>query len=57
MRVEMRLSLYHSNFRGVLVPRPNGFGFWYPMLMSLTIFGADNFLIPTMICILIVLTG
>ena len=53
----MRLSLYHSNFRGVLVPQPNGFGFWYPMLMSLTIFGADNFLIPTMICILIVLTG
>lgn len=34
----------------------SGFSFVYPMVMSIVIFGADSFLIPTMICIVVFLT-
>ncbi|KAB0576344.1 4-azaleucine resistance transporter AzlC [Fusobacterium naviforme] len=33
----------------------SGFSFWYPMLMSMTIFGADRFLLPSMCLILLLL--
>ena len=33
------------------------FSAWVGMLSSVLIFGADNFMVPTMICVLIVLTA
>lgn len=46
---EMRFSLYHSHLCGILVlgmtygiyMNVSGFSFWYPLLMSLTIFGGS----------------